>query len=161
MIQLGVHLSDHTVNRPKNWIGEFLLLLLLLFFFFAFFFEKYKPRDILVVPNIDTFIECSDKTAMSPKLIHSMNVVQLQVSEIKRGVKGSSPSGRIKRVETSMSYKCHIVECVLSHFSLVTLCANPTLLLWLPINVYLILSCIYRTSNFQLPQIRDDLITEE
>ncbi len=33
-----------------------------------------------------------------------------------------------------------VVECVLWYFSLVTLCTNPITLLWLPINLYLILS---------------------
>ena len=36
--------------------------------------------------------------------------------------------------------KCRIVECVLWYSSLVTLCNNPTIPLWLPINLYHILS---------------------
>ncbi len=36
--------------------------------------------------------------------------------------------------------ECNIVECVLWYSSLVTLCTNPNISLWLPINVYPILS---------------------
>ncbi len=44
--------------------------------------------------------------------------------------------------------ECHIAECVLWHSSLVTLYTNPTILLWLPINVYVILSFLYCISPF-------------